>query len=231
LVGITTSTRIFQRDDTSSILSYTYNNDFFQLNLERKLGSGGYGTVYQGKLWEGGAGKPPERGAEKFVAIKLAEHGDAATGNLLMQTHGPTDPSIAKVWHVIKSLRVPQHNKIYQLVMLQYVHGMTMRDFIKQGGYKAHPELRNKHCLQLARAIALLHHRNIAHGDLKPQNIMITYETFDLVLVDFDLAFLTQASVVIGQTAQMMEPLVSDEDRTPRRYVFYAPGKPTLDTF
>ena len=66
-------------------------------------------------------------------------------------------------------------------------------NFLKEGSFskKVHMDNNNlnifiKWIKLLIDAVRYIHSKNIAHGDLKPQNILIRYSDYNLVITDFD---------------------------------------------
>lgn len=71
-------------------------------------------------------------------------------------------------------------------IVMEHVDGRTLSDFLK----KEKPSLseRRKIARQLIGALAYIHKKGIAHADIKPQNILITWEGNNVKLIDFGLA-------------------------------------------
>ncbi len=75
-------------------------------------------------------------------------------------------------------------------ITMELVRGRTLRELIPAGGFP----LPDFYALAtpIARAVAAAHERGIVHGDLKPGNVMVTYEGLVKIL-DFGLARFRQS--------------------------------------
>lgn len=71
-------------------------------------------------------------------------------------------------------------------IVMEHVDGRTLSDFLE----KEKPSLseRRKIARQLIGALTYIHKKGIAHADIKPQNILITWEGNNVKLIDFGLA-------------------------------------------
>jgi serine/threonine protein kinase len=74
-------------------------------------------------------------------------------------------------------------------ILMEYIEGTTLEEKVKENTLS----LRNilEIAVWLTDVVARLHARGIAHGDIAPNNIMITPSN-DLKLIDFDLSCLTE---------------------------------------
>ena len=70
-------------------------------------------------------------------------------------------------------------------ILMEYVNGVTLEEKLS-----AEPEFFHKRqnvkklLVQLSQALQVLHKRGIVHLDIKPENILLTKTTNDVVLVD-----------------------------------------------
>lgn len=71
-------------------------------------------------------------------------------------------------------------------ILLEYVDGMTLKDFMEQG--KLTRPYARKFIRELCEALGYLHNKQIIHRDLKPENILITYNGSNVKLIDFSLS-------------------------------------------
>lgn len=154
--------------------------------IQARLGAGGFGAVFRA-----------ECGGEEY-ALKFAVHGpDSEDLNrtderarrelacLLLITH----PNVVRVW---AHGRWPHPRNGYHYVVMDYVEGLTLIEWVKQ----TRPSLRQ--VLRLFDTLALtldaLHSQDIHHRDLKGSNILVRARDGEPVLVDFGAGELTRVA-------------------------------------
>jgi serine/threonine protein kinase len=145
--------------------------------IQARLGAGGFGAVFR-----------VECGGEQY-ALKFAAHGpDSDDPNhtdararrelacLLLITH----PNVVRVW---AHGRWPHPRSGYHYVVMDYVEGATLTDWVQQ----TRPALRQVIRLfdTLALALEALHAQAIHHRDLKGSNILVRARDGEPILVDF----------------------------------------------
>lgn len=163
-------------------------------DILEEIGSGGGGTVF----------KAFHKRLRKVVVIKR-QH-DSIRGLLNERTE--TD--------LLKNLRHTYLPQVLDFIVtdsavytvMDYIPGGSIQDVIKAQGYI--PEDRvAKYARQLCEALAYLHDSNppIIHGDIKPDNIMLT-EKDDICLIDFNIssALGGESAVTMGYTAGYAPP-------------------------
>ncbi|CAB4019662.1 Serine threonine- kinase ULK3, partial [Paramuricea clavata] len=131
--------------------------------MTEKLGQGTYATVY--KAYRKGE-------AREVVAIKciyLKKLGKSAIENLF------TEIKLLKEInhdHVVQ-LKDFEWNKDYLFLIMEYCSGGDLSRFIQTR--RCLPEnIAKKFLQQLALALKFLHSKDIAHMDLKPQNLLLS---------------------------------------------------------
>ena len=91
----------------------------------------------------------------------------------------------------LKHSSLPDYRAFHRdYLVLDYIDGETLADMIK----KNDPWLRSeKNILRLLRELVnvvdYLHRHNVTHCDIKPDNIMITANNHNMVLIDFDKCY------------------------------------------
>lgn len=88
-------------------------------------------------------------------------------------------------------------------LVMEYVHGQTLKDRMSAGGLGLHEVVR--YGVQIASALSAAHAAGIVHRDIKPANIMVTPDS-QIKILDFGLAKLseplaeTEANTLSGLT-------------------------------
>ena len=145
--------------------------------LVARLGSGGFGEVWKARRAGpgGGDGAP--------VALKVAS-GPAAAG--VLRREGAIQrrldhPGIVRVLDLDAA-----HDPPY--VVFELVEGGTLRDLIRAHGLTGIGRERAMAILrQVCEALAHAHARGVAHGDLKPENVLIEAASGRARVTDFGL--------------------------------------------
>lgn len=144
--------------------------------LVEKIGSGGMADVYKAKC----------RVLKRWVAVKILkdefindeeflerfEREAYAAGSL-------NHPNIVSIYDV------GREDNIYYIVM-EYVDGITLKDYIRRNGRLSWPEAAEI-AMSILSALHKAHRHNIIHRDIKPQNILMTSDSVPKV-ADFGIA-------------------------------------------
>ncbi len=98
--------------------------------------------------------------------------------------------------HVLPVFEYGEHDAWFYMVMPYIAHG-TLKQYLKQGLLST--DVAGRILAQLANALWAVHERGIAHGDIKPSNILL-HESGHVYLADFGLAHSMQETSDIGHT-------------------------------
>ncbi|PAF54933.1 serine/threonine-protein kinase [Mycoplasmopsis agassizii] len=156
---------------------------FSKYKTIKKIGEGGMATVYLVQ-------DPTDN---KYYAIKelKMENSEPARKNRFIQEmkiySRVSSPYVARfIGGVQSGAPVPW-------MMMEYVDGVPLKDFItKQGGY-LHYNLAAKMISDLARGFHEIHGNGIIHRDIKSTNIMVQNGTNNVKIVDFGIALTEEA--------------------------------------
>ena len=143
------------------------------------LGAGGAGTVY----------KAEQEDLSRFVAIKVLHRNNDSSDDRLKLIREAKNLSAGQDSSIIKVLAVGVLEDDSPYLVMEYVEGETLEDFVQRKGALSAAET-IKYGLSIARALTVAHASKIIHRDLKPANIMIGEaggEQF-LKILDFGLA-------------------------------------------
>ena len=98
-------------------------------------------------------------------------------------------------------------------ILMEYVNGVTLAE--KQASepeYFRKEQHVKKLLLQVAQALAVLHRHNIVHMDIKPENILLTKGSNDVMLVDLGFCLSDRNDSTVGCTQQFAAPEVTKGD-------------------
>jgi len=175
------------------------------VRYDQVLGRGGFSVVVAGEF----CGQP--------VAVKLPASGRgnpssklSALGNELKVLRQLHHPNIVSIHGAIVEPRAS-----LLAIVLEFVEGMTLGDFIRGADPLAHPDTLAKFqvILGISRSLLYLHTRQpvIVHGDLKASNVCVEFLRTGVrpKLLDFGLArILTRRARALGGTRGWAAPEV-----------------------
>jgi WD40 repeat protein/predicted Ser/Thr protein kinase len=184
-------------------------------SLIKKLGRGGYGTVWLAN----------DNVLGRHVALKLPVAKDRETDNLLREAQ------------TAASLRHPNILSIYEVgsdngrafIASEYIDGLTLRDLLSAG---RQPTARVVELLTaVAHALDHAHENGVIHRDVKPANILLNHDGQPFV-ADFGIAkrisadaTITSEGQVVGTARYMSPEQAGGRSReTDRRSDVYALG-------
>jgi hypothetical protein len=165
--------------------------------LERVVGRGGMGVVYQGRQIH----------LDRLVAVKMIRSGCLAS-----------DDEVARFYAEARSAARLQHPNIvtvyqcgeadgHHYFSMDYVPGTDLAKKLEKGPLP--PTLAARYVRDVARAIQFAHEKGILHRDLKPANVLID-ENDQVVVSDFGLAKimgtdagLTRSGAALGTPSYM----------------------------
>ncbi|MFK7930153.1 MAG: protein kinase, partial [Myxococcota bacterium] len=188
--------------------------------IERRLGTGGMGSVY----------RCHNRDANRILAaIKVLETHVAKSTEARRRFVREAEilftlehPNIVQV----RNVRVEQESPYIEM---EFVRGESIEDRLASSGaialQDALPMLG-----QIASALAYLHSRGVRHRDIKPANLLVEDATRQIKLVDFGLAMeadttrLTQGTMSFGTVSYAPPEWVEPETLNPVLWDLYATG-------
>ncbi len=145
--------------------------------IEAPIGSGSFATVFRAR----------DITLQRSVALKVLKPG--APGTALAEARSAASlnhPNICTIFSVDDGEGVP-------LIAMEYLRGQSLHRLLEREGALA-PERARSIAYQVASGLAAAHASGIVHGDLKPENIMVTGEGVAKIL-DFGLARLDRAAI------------------------------------
>jgi serine/threonine-protein kinase len=163
--------------------------------IERRIGSGGFGTVYE--AWDGRLERP--------VAVKAIESsGSRGSDRVLREAQ-----AAARLNHPgIVTLYEMGEEDGNALLVTELVDGTTLAQLNRDGALSDREV--GEIAADLCEALAHAHSRAVVHRDIKPQNVLVTEEGEPRAkLMDFGVARLTDGAAltapgdIVGTLAYM----------------------------
>lgn len=139
--------------------------------VERKLGDGGFATVYQAH----------DTVLERKVALKILKRREAWTASVLAEARAAaalSHPNVCTVFAVDDSEGIVA-------IVMEYLVGQPLSQLVAQAPASA-PQAAAL-ARQIAAGLSAAHAAGVVHGDLKPANIFVTDEGVAKIL-DFGVA-------------------------------------------
>ncbi|KAJ7092089.1 kinase-like domain-containing protein [Mycena belliarum] len=165
---------------------YTFHHDFGRPRSDpvfnhyvfgKELGSGRFGAVHAAM----------EKKSGQIFAVKTAwnrkedDLNNTAAGQEAMAMMGLEHPHICRLHEVFFAM-----DGVLVDIVLEYVDGPTLEDFLQNTLTEVHGK---ELAWQICSAIAFMHGREISHGDIKPDNILVAGRERPMIKVaDFGLA-------------------------------------------
>jgi len=152
--------------------------------LLEKIGGGGMALVYKAKC----------RLLNRFVAVKLLRP-EFTTDEEFVKRFRVEAQAAASLSHpnIVSIYDVGQEDDLHYIVM-EYVNGITLKEYIMQKGVLNWKEAVNI-VIQICSAIEHAHKNHIVHRDIKPHNILLTKDGVAKV-TDFGIARAVTSSTI-----------------------------------
>ena len=147
------------------------------VDLNNKLGEGGYGIVYAGKY----DGKP--------VAVKLMDYGTRHHRKRSAVTELKINKMISTKCHAAIAQPIGMRfdfDECEAILVMELCKGEELSELLKSDRLTDCQKL--SIFVQFVHAVKFLHDRGITHRDLKPHNAVFDAETNSLKLIDFGIA-------------------------------------------
>ena len=156
--------------------------------VQELIGSGGMANVYKAVML-GRNGPVP---AGTVVAVKVLRQEYTHDPELVRRFKNESKaisllnhPNIVKVYDV-------SVNDQLQYIVMEYVDGMTLREYLNERGGKLTSRETVHFISQILKALEHAHANGVVHRDIKPQNIMLL-DNGQLRMMDFGIARISRA--------------------------------------
>jgi len=202
--------KLFVGDGDDQTLQWDLDADFFKgLAAEKMLGEGAFGTVFLYQYESTG-----ERVAIKFINEKEDLGNDIARLMVLSTSPKCSRYVVCYEGHAIVPNPTGRFPRELFAIKMSYVDGPTLQDVTvptKEKNFTVHKLLRNA-----LKALVYVHSKNIVHGDLKPENMIVRAGTQSVVLIDFGLACKPPCSAEAAGSPDYMAPEQLEPQEMPR---------------
>ena len=156
--------------------------------VKELIGSGGMANVYKAVM----LGKNGPVPAGTVVAVKVLRQEYMHDPDLVRRFKNESKaisllnhPNIVKVYDV-------SVNDDLQYIVMEYVDGMTLREYLNQRGGRLTNRETVHFISQILKALEHAHANGVVHRDIKPQNIMLL-DNGQLRMMDFGIARISRA--------------------------------------
>jgi tRNA A-37 threonylcarbamoyl transferase component Bud32 len=192
--------------------------------IDRVLGEGGMGAVYQAT----------DLNLQRLVALKVM-HPQLSRQEQFQKRFLQEAQAAAKLDHhgIVRVLTF-DHVDGQLILVMEYVSGGSIRDYIKQHRESSKPiDLIQAvdYARQIAEALHYAHQQGMTHRDIKPDNVLLKPDDdrFRALITDFGLAKLAESNVhsvsgVPMGTFAYMSPEQAEAERVDNRADIYALG-------
>ena len=192
--------------------------------VQELIGSGGMANVYKAVM-RGQNGPVP---AGTVVAVKVLRQEYMHDPDLVRRFKNESKaisllnhPNIVKVYDV-------SVNDHLQYIVMEYVDGMTLREYLNERGGKLSSRETVHFISQILKALEHAHANGIVHRDIKPQNIMLL-DNGQLRMMDFGIARISRADnqLLAGKamgSVHYISPEQAKGDETDRTSDIYSVG-------
>lgn len=160
--------------------------------LERLLGRGGMGAVYEGKNVEFG-----RRVAVKVLASDVREHPEV---HARFRREARAASAIDSE-HIVQVIDVGSEPDVGLFMVMELLTGEDLETRLRREG-RLDPEQVKAIAKQILRGLARAHAANVVHRDLKPANIFLVAKEdggIHVKIVDFGISRFNDAAVLPGQ--------------------------------
>lgn len=160
----------FSEERIKRLISQVFSNRY---QVERRLGEGGMGCVFQVK----------SRDIAAFFALKILSKEDYSVyANIYAEVYSLQDlnhPGIPKIFEV-------KEDDQYVYIIQEFIHGVDLKTLLLKYG-RVEEDIIVFWMNELAEILQYLHAQGVLHRDIKPGNIMLSNDG-QLKVIDFGLA-------------------------------------------
>lgn len=187
-------------DDASSYLVSDYEGLSTAFSEVEELPSSGYCSLYKAKRygrWYLLKCLKPELSADAAYQQLLRKEFE-----ILMRLQHPAVMQVVGMEDVLLTDGQPA-----RCLIAEWIDGVTLTQYLETNPSRSD---RQRITVDLAEALAYVHHQQVVHRDLKPSNIMITHNGSYVKLIDFGLAD-TDSHAILKQPAGTLKYMAPEQ--------------------
>lgn len=174
----------------------------FVWSNQKLIGSGEYSIVYAGRQKVDNVAVAVKKIRSKNITDERKQR---ILNEIMILKHICTLPKSSKYFVFLMDAFPDQDSNIY--IVTKYINGCELYNIVS-GKKKTNSLFKEcfvrKMLFQIFKAVELLHQNDIAHRDIKLENIMYDKETKDLKLIDFGFAMRTSTKTDNGERKQIL---------------------------
>lgn len=123
----------------------------------------------------------------KFVTLKAPklDDGESERNKALLQREYDMLCAVQQMPYIVSAWQMTDVPGVGTCIVMEYVDGRTLTDFMAE---KPQLSMRRQVLDELLQAVEYLHHKQIVHADIKPQNILITHNGNHVKLIDLGMS-------------------------------------------
>lgn len=154
-----------------------------------KIGTGGMATVYKAKCHL----------LNRFVAVKVLREELKGDEEIVKKFHVESQSAASLSHHNIVSVYDVGEEDGNSYIVMEYVDGITLKEYIKQKGMLDWREA-CRFAESICSALDHAHKKHIIHRDIKPHNILMTHDNV-LKVADFGIARAVSSETLVAGSA------------------------------
>lgn len=199
--------------DAESVLKGVLQNELncqgYPYELKKRIGSGSFGTVWKALKTDNGS--PSAEVALKFIELKNRGGGNQSLNSFQREllNHWRLFCATSRPHPAIVEFKVAYVTSSYLILVMELASRGNVRQLISNCNGKVGEDIARIIMLQVFSALEFCHSLNVAHRDIKPDNILVvnwTSQASELKIKISDFGFSKDAGVQSGPKTKIGTP-------------------------